>query len=81
MYRFIALLKSLSKSPPLLPGTLLSLELNTEVTVRVGDLVLAVVPDEASLVGPAGPTGQTAQETQEYSLELVAENAINDEVY
>ena len=64
-----------------LPGSLLSLDLDTEVTVRVGDLVLAVVADEPGLVGPGRPPGQTAQEAQEDSLEFVAENAINDEVH
>ena len=47
--------------------------------VGVGDLVLAVVADQAGLVGPGAP-GQAAQEAQEYSLEFVAKNAINDEV-
>ena len=63
-----------------LPGALLTLDLHTEVAVRVGDLVLAVVPDEARLVGPGRPPGQAAQEAQEDSLEFVAENAVNDEV-
>ena len=63
------------------PGSLLTLDLHTEMAVGVGDLVLAVVPDEAGLLGPGRPPGQAAQEAQEDSLEFVAENAVNDEVY
>ena len=61
------------------PGSRLALDLHTEMPVGVGDLVLAVVADQAGLVGPGAP-GQAAQEAQENSLEFVAKNAINDEV-
>ena len=75
-------MQEVKKTPLLktkLPGSLLPLDLHTEVAVRVRDFVLAVVADEAGLVGPGAP-GEAAEEAQENSLEFVAKNAINDEV-